>query len=252
MSVVPTAAARLAAAIPTLIEALDAEMGDDFSQPSRLLMFEADESSVTFGIKELAAGQHPLDELLGFAAPEEWAALGTVCHGWASRDLTGRPSTASDRFRIRSVHVVARDGTELGGFRTAGEPLTLQGHVMGMVPDALRRSLGLGTPPADIPAAHLTAADWLDLVVEDPRAARTPPTPYGDWEDARWDVVTGQRRVSDLTPTMAAWMDAGMFARWMTPTFPRTDDHLAAVRRQVDASVYAALHATLEAWNVLT
>jgi hypothetical protein len=120
------------------------QMGDDFSQPARLLMFEADDLGVTFGIKELAVGQHPLDELVGFTAPDQWAALGIVCHGWATQLLGTRPSLASDRVRVRSVHVVARDGTEVGGLRMSGGELELQDAVVGAVPDALRRCLGLG------------------------------------------------------------------------------------------------------------
>jgi hypothetical protein len=249
MSVVPTTAAKLAAAIPALLRALDDEMGDDFSQPARLLMFEVDDDSVTFGIKELAAGQHPLDELLGFVAPDEWAAFGTVCHGWASRDIGRRPSTASDRVRVRSAHVIVRDGTEVGGLHICGGTLDLQEMVVGMVPDALRRCLDLPTPPADFPAIELSAADWLDAVADN--AAAPPPIPYANWEDARWEVIAGRRVVQGLSPTIAAWMDAGMFARWMAATYPRTADQLAAVRRLVEPSVYESLRAGLKQWGLL-
>jgi hypothetical protein len=185
-------AALLAAAIPTLVRAVDEEMGDDFSLPARLLMFEADPEGVTFGVKELEPGQHPLDELLGFAAPEEWSALGTICHGWATRTLDTRPSRAADRVRVRSVHVVARDGTEIGGFHPTDGQLTLQDMVLGTVPDALRRCLDLPTAPPET----------------------APPPTYATWEEVRWEVITGRRRLEEVSPTLAAWMDVGMFARW--------------------------------------
>jgi hypothetical protein len=250
MSIASSNAAKLAVAIPNLLRALDDEMGADFSQPARVLMFEADDAGVTFGIKELAAGQHPLEELLGFVAPDEWCALGTVCHGWASAELTARPSQAADRFRIRSVHVVSRDGSEIGGFRRDGASLALQETVIGMVPDALRRCLGLSTPAADFPAAELNAADWLDAIADDPAAILTPPRPYADWDQARWEVITRAREVPNLSPTLATWMDAGIFARWIAATYPRTTDHLAAIRRVVDTDTYDAVRETLVGWGL--
>lgn len=183
-----------ATAIPHLLEAVDLAMGDDFSQPARLLRFEdEDDRGVTLGIKELEPGQHPLDALLGFVAPDAWSALGTVCHGWASRNLDTRPSRASDRVRVRSLHMVARDGLEIGGLRLEGGGLSLQELVVGTVPDALRRCLGLATPPPPGPPAGL----------------------YATWEELRWAVITGVDTVTDVTPTLATWMDAGMFARWV-------------------------------------
>ncbi|HZN15245.1 MAG TPA: hypothetical protein VFB78_13305 [Acidimicrobiales bacterium] len=248
MSVVPTIPAALATAIPSLLAALDEEMDDDFSGPAKLLMFEADDESVTFGIKELAAGQHPLDELMGFVAPDEWAAFGTICHGWATQELGRRPSRAADRIRVRSVHVVVRDGSEIGGFRLSGAQLILQDTVVGMVPDALRRGLGLATPAPEVPVAELSAADWLDAVADDPRSPT--PKPYACWDDVRWEVIAGQRIVKGLSPTIATWMDEGMFARFMTATYPRTSDHLAAVRRVVEPRVYKTLQAGLRRWGL--
>jgi hypothetical protein len=248
MSAIPTVAAKLAAAIPSLLRALDDELGEDFSQPARLLMLEADDRGVTFGFKELPPGRHPLDELMGFVAPDEWAAIGAICHGWATRDLGTRPSRAADRVRVRSAHVVTRDGTEVGGFRLCGEQLVLQELVVGMVPDVLRRCLGLPTPPPDFPAAELSAADWLDALADEPAAA--PPVAYASWEAARWDVVTGRRRVPDLSASLAAWMDAGVFARWMAATYPRTTDHLATVRRVLPPAAYAAAQRQLRDWGL--
>ncbi len=249
MSTVP-APAKLAAAIPNLLRALDDELGDDFSQPARLLMLEANTDGFNVGIKELAPGQHPLDELLGFVAPDEWCALGTVCHGWASADVTTRPSRAADRFRIRSVHVVSRHDSEVGGFRRQGELLELHETVVGMVPDALRRCMGVATPPPDFPAAEVSAADWLDAIADGTAAAGEPPVPDASWDDIRWEVITCRRHVADLSPSMATWMDAGMFARWMRGSYPRTQDQLAAVRRVNATADFEAIRATLEEWGL--
>ena len=240
-------------AIPNLVRGFDEGLGDDFSGPAHLLRFEVTEEGVDFGFLTLKPGQHPLDVLIGFVAPEEWAAFGAVSHGWATQTGTAiRPSLARDRVRIRGIHVASRDGTEVGGFRLAGDELRLQEQAIGMIPDALRRAVGLATPPPEHPPAELTAADWLDAVADGRASAEDPPAPPTSWEDIRWAVITGRRVVPELSAIDAAWMDTGMFARWMTSTYPRTADHLAAVRRVVDAKVYRALRTTLKEWSVLT
>ncbi|MBA3653459.1 MAG: hypothetical protein H0W70_04625 [Actinobacteria bacterium] len=252
MSAVPTVPPQLHAAVTNLVLAVDEALGDDLSQPARLLMFEPDDNGLTFGVKELPRCQHPLEVLMGFVAPDEWAALGAVCHGWATRQLTVRPSNAEDRVRIRSIHVSARDGGEIGGYRQAGSPFELApGPAEGMVPDALRRALGLPTAPASIPTAELAGADWLDAILDDASAVARPPEPVPDWDDVRWEVITGRRVVGDLSPTVATWMDAGMVARWLGPTYPCTTDHLAAVRRSVDPAAYDTIVATFRRWALL-
>jgi len=252
MSTVPAADARLATAIPNLLLALDESLGDDLSLPALLLMFEPNDGGLSFGTKQLPAGMHPLDELMGFVAPDSWAALGTVCHGWGSRDMTQRPSKAPDRVRLRAVHVVCRSGDEVGGFRFAGDALELQPASVGMVPDALRRALGLPTTPPDFPAAELMAADWMDTVADRALNVKKPPNVDAvTWDDIRWQVVTGERTVNGLTPTLAGWMDEGIFARWMRPTYPHAADQLAAVRRVVDRRTYDSLRRALESWGLI-
>jgi hypothetical protein len=243
----------LTTALPNLIVAFDDALGDDFSQPAKLLMFlDVDGKAFDLGVKELPAGMHPLEELLGFVAPEDCLAIGAIAHGWASRDVTTRPSRAGDRVRMRAAHVVCRNGTEVGGFRRAGGELELQPATVGMVPDALRRTLGLATPAAEHPPTELSAAEWLDAILDDIAAADAPPEPLRSWDEARWQVVTRERAVAGVSPTAAAWMDAGMFARWMVPTYPPTPDHLAAVRRVVDTRTYRRIRTVLRSWGVFS
>lgn len=188
----------LITAIPNLLVAFDEQLGDDFSQPALLLMFldGDDNGELGLGVKPLAPGQHPLSELLGFVAPADCLAIGTICHGWATQRLCTRPSTASDRQRLRALHVICRDGGEVGGLHLEGGVLQLRADAIGTVPDALRRTLGLPTPPPEKP----------------------PPAGYLSWDAARWDVVTGKVELPDLDATGAAWMDDGMFARWVAGT----------------------------------
>jgi hypothetical protein len=238
-------------ALPGLLAAFDEDYGNDFSKPALLLMiFEAGGDAFDFAVKELAAGQHPLDELLGFAPPEGCLAIGTISHGWATTTVGPRPSKAKDRRRIRALHVVCQDGSEVGGFHLAGGELALQPVTVGMVPDALRRALGLATSPPESSPAELSAADWLDAIADDKKAARRPPEPFESWDEPRWQVVTRERLVPGLSPTVAAWMDAGIFARWMAPTYPRLADHLAAVRRLVDATTYREVTEVIRAWKL--
>jgi hypothetical protein len=246
VSLVPDRAAKLAAGIPNLLQSFDEGLGDDFSHPAMLLSLEADDDGVTVSTRQLAPGQHPLDELLGLVAPDEWDAIGTICHGWASRYLSQRPSRAPDRFRVRSFHVVGRDGVEVGAFRADGGRFSFEEATVGTVPDALRRCLNLPTPSPESSPAELAAADWLDALADD--ATAEPPMPAGTWEELRWQVIARTRIVPNLTPTLAAWMDEGMFARWMAGTYPRTADQLAAVRRVVNGRVYRRVRATLRGW----
>ena len=238
----------LTTAIPNLLVALDDEFGGDFSRPAMLLMFLDD---FGLGTKVLAPGQHPLDELLGFVAPDDCFAIGAICHGWATQLADTRPSRASDRRRLRALHVVCRDGRVIGGLHLIDQELALRDDAVGIVPDALRRTLGLATPPPEVSAAELSAADWLDAVAEDVTAVDNPPEPYTTWDEPRWEVITRKRLVADLTATVAAWMDEGIFARWMAATYPRTSDHLAAVRRVVDDGTYRRIRRRLTQWGLL-
>jgi hypothetical protein len=193
----------LAAALPGLLAAFDGELGDDLSHPALLLMFldPGDGDGFELAVKQLPPGRHPLSELFGFVVPDNCNAIGAITHGWGSResfDTGGRPSQASDRFRIRAVHVVCRNGDEVSGFRREGEQLEFHRGGQGMVPDALKRAIGLPTSPPDF----------------------GPPPPYATWSDARWAVVTGAWHLPDLSPTDAAWMDDGIFARWVGGSYP--------------------------------
>jgi hypothetical protein len=247
MATVPDASARLVAGVTNILFALDDELGDDFSQPARLLYIEPkpDGEKVEVGVKVLPPGMHPLDELVGFAAPDTWWALGVVSHGWATR--MGQRT----RSRIRAVHAVTRDAGEVGGFRFAAGRLELQETAIGSIPDALRRAMGLPSDPPTFPVAELIAAEWLDALADGTASVDDPlPVLPPSWDAVRWEVITGARRLPDISATVAAWMDEGMFARWARCAYPRTADQLAGVRRVVDRNAYKAIKAVLKGWRL--
>ena len=136
-----------------------------------------------FGMKEIDG--HPLNTLLGFTAPDEWAAIGVSAEGWAaSLDSPVRPSQSKGRMRMRTTVLVSRDGIVASGMRLAGEELKQMGEGEGTVLDALKRAIGVPTAPPAVPFEGWVARMLLTLVIggmpsyehllEEARAATTP------------------------------------------------------------------------------
>jgi hypothetical protein len=242
----------LAEIITRVMTSLDEAMGDDFSSPAQLVHFARTDGRVDLGMKNLPAGQHPVDALLGFVAPEEWDAFGALAHGWASAPGAARPSRAPDRRRVRTFHVCARDGAEVGGLHLRGAVLDVRvgGDALGMIPDATRRCVGLPTPPPESPVAELTAAEWLADIADNRGRLALPPEPYASWGDARWDVIARTRIVPGLTPMHAAWMDDGIFCRFVRSTYPPLHDGLARVRRHAAPPTVTEIMAVLRQWGL--
>jgi hypothetical protein len=137
-----------------------------------------------------------------------------------------------------------------GEVMTSGEP---EGRVI----DALRRALGLATPPPVSGTADLLAMVWIEALIEgsakavaggrelewDQAAAAHPAmqtlsreghdidvehvamiaqvaTAAWSWENLRLKAVE-EAWVQDLVPRgLAEWMDEGMFARWLMAGVP--------------------------------
>lgn len=124
-------------------------------------------------------GRHPVDELLGTTAPEDWSAVGVATSGWAHRrdvDEPGRRGGGPRTVRIRSVHLVGRDGAWSSRWRpvdpddgdgdvAAGMPGDA-GCPLGRIDDVCRRALGVPTHPPAWSTAVLWATQWLDALVE--------------------------------------------------------------------------------------
>jgi hypothetical protein len=176
--------------------------------------------------------------LLGEVVPDDWDAAGLVVHGTArslgdpDRDL--RPG---DRLgRVCTAVVCDRLGTVASTLRIGdGEPRSMvhgpddPAGGVGRMLDALRRSVGVATPPPVADSAGLALALWLHRVLEAASAGR--PTDPGhidrlrprlpaDWAQLRSECAAGGWVELDIAPDLAAWMDDGMFSRSCFAAFP--------------------------------
>ncbi len=165
-----------------LVTTLDAVASSGgFYQPHQIFLVD----DVAVELRLLPPDDHPLTHLLGFVVPPEWWAVGAVCFGWARSMSAAR----GVRRRARIVTAVDRDGHE-AATTTLDDGSVIDEPGTGMVQDALRRCLGLPTaPPASAPSA---------------------------WRELRLRVVAGDTTAGlELSPDVAAWMDDGMFSRWV-------------------------------------
>lgn len=236
-----------------------------------------------------AAGTDPDDlvaSLVGFDAPAAWEAMAVVVQGrsWALDEPDPDPRP------VRLVHVVNRRGEVASVVRHAGDepmPSGADGH--GRLVDVCRRALGLPTAPAPKDSTGLWALLWLDAllaraargdgVVDLGEAARCHPAielfaahepglataaatrlsrlgrilgEARPWPDLRTAAVRGEWPVEGLSPEGAAWMDDGMFARWVTAGFALTDDYLAELDRLLPERVVTGVRGVLASWDLLT
>ena len=235
-----------------------------------------------------SAGTDPTDlvaSLLGFDAPATWEAMAVVVHGrsWALDDRSADPRP------LRLTHVVDRRGDAASVMRHAGGEPTVggpDGH--GRLVDVCRRALGLATAPppeestgfwallwldglmaraargerlADLvaaarahPAIELVAGQEPDLVEEAAHRLVRLGRLFGrarDWSHLRRAAAAGEWAVEDLDPEGAAWMDDGMFARWVTAGFPLLDDYLGELDLLVSDHVMVGVRAVLAQWELL-
>jgi hypothetical protein len=206
-------------------------------------------------------GDHPLEALLGFVAPPDWLALGVTSPG-LGHPTPGEPGggrRASERVHVTVL--LSRTGAAAGVIRRDAHASRLGEAPGGVVADACRRALGLPTAPPPPTTAGLWTLSWLDRLVETLTASAGPPGPM-TWPEATGlhpaapttapptpealAQATGHRAAEwpwprlradppragtpgpQPTPAQAAWMDDGMFARWLLAWFPPLDDLLDA------------------------
>ena len=225
-------------------------------------------------------GAHPLQVLVGFVAPPEWAAIGVSNAGWAHPlDATGRPRRRPDAPSVQVTVLFSRSGVAVGVLRKGAGVSELPDPPEGVVADACRRALVLPTAPPPATTAELWALTWLDRIVEVAAraggpahlaawpavaalhpAAGPPPHPADPsalaaaavalaeawpWSRLRSEPsvvdVPGVGRPADL----AAWMDDGMWARWLLAGLPGWTDALAAVHALLPPAMAIAVTDTV-------
>jgi len=221
---------------------------------------------IQLGMKDIDG--HPLDTLLGFTAPPEWLAIGVSCEGWMAPLGAGtRPSQSKGRMRMRSTALVSRnEGRLVSGVRRAGEDFELMEgeEAVGMVPDALRRALGLPTPAPEVPIAQWVAIMLFRLIGGDGGAHRrvgwSQLRPKLDTyetlaRDGSWSMLrnlAGKRSDLnlDLAPDVAAWMDDGMFSRWVLGGLPSYDGMLEKARAACTPEAFRQVRRILREWGL--
>lgn len=178
------------------------------------------DAEVELGWLPLPPGGHPLDELVGRTAPDDWEAIGVVAHGVAHRvdDDSGVPPVP-----VVTTHLVGRDGSWATRCELPGrDPLAAAGtaddpdRVAGRLDDACRRVLALPTAPPDVGTDLLFALQWLDAIVD---AAASASRRVATWSAA-----------AALHPAVSALLpDAG--AEGLDPVALATKTHQLATWR---------------------
>lgn len=245
------------ASLERLLDGIDDALADECDHPAMLVGVVIDAAGVEVALAALEAGEHPVDALIGFSAPDEWAAVGVVAVGTATAIGDGAPVASR---RVRVLHLVDRTGSEASLLYDLEESTALRcpSPVDGHIADLCRRMLGLPTTPPPPSVLPWWTTVWLDRILAesladpaepwtwhrlallhpavDPNVA--PLDPEGLAEEAvakaasvSWGTVRQQMASDEL----AGWMDDGMFARWVL------SQHLAP--RQLAAELTSALDA---------
>lgn len=243
------------------------ESGSARVQPPALLRLDgADVACAVDGI-DLHAKRlegHPFEALAGFTAPPEWFAVGVLTGGWATEVGVGR-------YRVRVISFMCRDGSELAASHREGEDLRfLEGRSDGLVADTLRRVLELPTAPPAGDMAEWLAGCWLELLARGKRrklrwreAAALHPAlgVVGARPDElaavaprtvacmRWERM--RRAYAQEGDPLAAWMDDGMFSRWMLDAQPPVSVALERAANRLTPDAKAKVEDALLAWGLL-
>lgn len=275
-------AERLPALAIEIDEAFSDLVADEPAHLLRVVERAGSSGTVELGLLPLEPGQHPIEVMAGFLAPPEWQAVGVVTAGRSHQIEDGKPRLASEGERrpIRLTFLLDRGGhsislvTPLGV--TSEARRALHEPPDGALADACRRVLGLPTaPPTDGPEVWLTVR-WLDqllaVAVAEPGAVCTwraaaklhplvgsddPPTPAAlarlvddavgafDWERLRRLAARGTGAEPGLEPAVAAWMDAGYFARHLLGAELPIELMLGELEALVSPAVHRAVQRAL-------
>lgn len=229
-------------------------------------------------------GSHPLDLLFGFVAPAHWRAIGVSCSGVSHR--LDAPASEADAVVVTAL--LDRSGDVASVIRRGDEVTVMHQPLEGTVADACRRALGLPTAPPPPSTLELWTLTWLDRVVDlagrraigggvgswpaiaklhaaagspadDPLGALDPPglaAAAAALADAwTWSRLRAEPTVLDMpgpppSARLAAWMDDGLWARWLLSLLPAPDDLMAAVHALLSPALAARVETVARAtWH---
>jgi hypothetical protein len=242
------------------------------NQAASALLAELGESTEAFGHPVFVRlrpgltleGLSRRHDVWGWTAPATDAAVGVV----ATARLRSLDESAEIPARlrpglgggIRTSCLVTREGEIGWDMRLPDGSYFRETPSEGRMLDVLRRTLGLATPPPQVPPGRLVAIIWLltidrmsrhwpgrmnwsdvlDANLGAGQMAEAVPDADGEtlirvlasrrtWEDYRQTTVAlGERGLCD--PALAAWMDEGMFCRYVLGELPPLEQLLAEVR----------------------
>ena len=224
--------------IVTLLDAATRDRGGD--EPAMLVRIVVNESTpdgFELGLKDIDG--HPTNALVGLIAEDDWMAIGVISHGTAFSMID--PADESQRVRVRSTQLMARDGTQFGVTNFADGRVMDSAPPVGIIPDCMRRVFRLPTAPPSQSTAELFAVMWLNDVVGSKAsswnqakklhpatrllaaadlvpAARTMAKVF-DWRMVR-EFITTKGWWNDLIPAGdLLWMDDGLMSRWLFGEF---------------------------------
>jgi hypothetical protein len=139
------------------------------------------------------------------------------------------------------------------------------GEGVGTILDALKRAVGVATAPPEISFEGWVARMLLMLIIGDtPRGHRRVPwsqvrptlerykelAAEGSWETLRGVASKREHVVADLAPAEAAWMDEGMFSRWVIGGMPSYEHLLDEARKACTEEAFSQVRRQLKAWGL--
>lgn len=218
----------------------------DQLEPSVVLISDLDEPDVELAVRP-ASPAGVVADLHGLVVPDDVDAVAAITG--ATARLLDDPLVA---WRTSLVVALGRDDAAASASDLDGEPPTLLDD--GPLVDALRRALGLATPPPELTVDRLRDRLWGDRLLaaalngerlDRRRARELRPRSIASWSHLRRACAGGGWRELGVAPQVAAWMDDGAFARWVLDELPSIDDVLDELCGVVDDDVLdllAVLH----------
>jgi hypothetical protein len=217
---------------------------------------QPDSEQIPLAVVERLDG-HPSDFLFGYVAPDAWLAIGLSTNASVARDGKALEKVQLTAAVTRAGH--ALEVLQFADSRVERPPAP----AVGVVPDMLRRVLGLATNAPETPVGELVGSLWLCFALAEwpnptwpqlqaalevvENTTRLRPTEA--WEDLRWRVVTGDVRALGLSPVQAAWLDAGSFSRWTTDRHPRLSTAFRHLQSKVPTSTVECVRSQLHRWG---
>jgi hypothetical protein len=259
---------------PGIAELLLEGIGDEVAEAGRPMWISVKDDPQgegNFGLRFVDGSRG----LLGWQAPRDCIAVGVVATGKAHVADTPVeapvPLAPGLIPGIRMCCLVARDGEVTWRMTLPDGRCFDDAPREGRLLDCLRRCFALPTSPPPAGPGHLLSVFWLGAIIDEDRrvdrrltwreisrlhpAAKMMSLPGGpcddqqdvfdlvraatstwSWETLRKQAVEHSWAGDLVSSELAAWMDDGMFARWILAALPAPDELVARLRPRLAPS----------------